>query len=110
MSLSSFCVVTNALRLNLFDPYDGRKDKKVKRKMSTEAKKTTKTLKIEGMMCGHCEAHVKKALEALEGVEAAEVSHDKGTAVVYFTPNAAASDEALKKAVEEEGYTVIAID
>ena len=110
MSLSSFCVVTNALRLNLFDPYDGRKDKKVKRKMSTEAKKTTKTLKIEGMMCGHCEAHVKKALEALEGVEAAEVSHDKGTAVVYFTSNAAASDEALKKAVEEEGYTVIAID
>ena len=110
MSLSSFCVVTNALRLNLFNPYDGRKDKKVKKKMSTEAKKLTKTLKIEGMMCGHCEAHVKKAIEAMEGVEAAEVSHEKGTAVVHIIGGAVITDEALNKAVEEEGYTVIAID
>lgn len=110
MSLSSFCVVTNALRLNLFNPYDGRKDKKVKKKMSTEAKNLTKTLKIEGMMCGHCEAHVKKAIEAMEGVEAAEVSHEKGTAVVHIIGGAVITDEALKKAVEEEGYTVIAID
>ena len=110
MSLSSFCVVTNALRLNLFNPYDGRKDKKVKKKMSTEAKNLTKTLKIEGMMCGHCEAHVKKAIEAMEGVEAAEVSHEKGTAVVHIIGGAVITDEALKKVVEEEGYTVIAID
>lgn len=110
MSLSSFCVVTNALRLNLFNPYDGRKDKKVKKKMSTEAKNLTKTLKIEGMMCGHCEAHVKKAIEAMEGVEVAEVSHEKGTAVVHIIGGAVITDEALKKVVEEEGYTVIAID
>ncbi|MGN0736145.1 MAG: heavy metal translocating P-type ATPase [Anaerovoracaceae bacterium] len=110
MSLSSFCVVTNALRLNLFDPYDGRKDKKVKTKMSTVTQNLTKTLKIEGMMCGHCEAHVKKAIEAMEGVEAAEVSHEKGTAVVHIIGGAVITDEALKKAVEEEGYTVIAID
>lgn len=110
MSLSSLCVVTNALRLNLFNPYDGRKDKKVKKKMSTEAKNLTKTLKIEGMMCGHCEAHVKKAIEAMEGVEVAEVSHEKGTAVVHIIGGAVITDEALKKVVEEEGYTVIAID
>lgn len=110
MSLSSFCVVTNALRLNLFNPYDGRKDKKVKTKMSTVTLNPTKTLKIEGMMCGHCEAHVKKAIEAMEGVEAAEVSHEKGTAVVHIIGGAVITDEALKKAVEEEGYTVIAID
>lgn len=110
MSLSSFCVVTNALRLNLFNPYDGRKDKKVKTKMSTVTQNLTKTLKIEGMMCGHCEAHVKKAIEAMEGVEAAEVSHEKGTAVVHIIGGAVITDEALKKAVEEEGYTVIAID
>lgn len=110
MSLSSFCVVTNALRLNLFNPYDGRKDKKVKTKMSTVTQNLTKTLKIEGMMCGHCEAHVKKAIEAMEGVEAAEVSHEKGTAVVHIIGGAVITDEALKKVVEEEGYTVIAID
>ena len=110
MSLSSFCVVTNALRLNLFNPYDGRKDKKVKKKMSTVSQNLTKTLKIEGMMCGHCEAHVKKAIEAMEGVEAAEVSHEKGTAVVHIMGGAVITDEALKKAVEEEGYNVIAID
>ena len=110
MSLSSFCVVTNALRLNLFNPYDERKDRKVKTKMSTVTQNLTKTLKIEGMMCGHCEAHVKKAIEAMEGVEAAEVSHEKGTAVVHIMGGAVITDEALKKAVEEEGYTVIAID
>lgn len=110
MSLSSFCVVTNALGLNLFNPYDERKDRKVKTKMSTVTQNLTKTLKIEGMMCGHCEAHVKKAIEAMEGVEAAEVSHEKGTAVVHIMGGAVITDEALKKAVEEEGYTVIAID
>ncbi|MGN1333752.1 MAG: heavy metal translocating P-type ATPase [Anaerovoracaceae bacterium] len=110
MSLSSFCVVTNALRLNLFDPYDGRKDKKVKTKMSTVTQNLTKTLKIEGMMCGNCEAHVKKAIEALEGVDSADVSHEKGTAVVHIIGGAVITDEALRKAVEEEGYTVIAID
>lgn len=110
MSLSSFCVVTNALRLNLFNPYDERKDRKVKTKMSTVTQNLTKTLKIEGMMCGHCGAHVKKAIEAMEGVEAAEVSHEKGTAVVHIMGGAVITDEALKKAVEEEGYTVIAID
>ena len=110
MSLSSFCVVTNALRLNLFNPYDGRKDKKVKRKMSTVTQNLTKTLKIEGMMCGNCEAHVKKAIEAMKGVEAVEVSRENGTAVVHIIGGAVITDEALKKAVEEEGYTVIAID
>ena len=110
MSLSSFCVVTNALRLNLFNPYDGRKDKKVKRKMSTVTQNLTKTLKIEGMMCGNCEAHVKKAIEAIKGVEAVEASRENGTAVVHIIGGAVITDEALKKAVEEEGYTVIAID
>lgn len=78
--------------------------------MSTVTQNLTKTLKIEGMMCGHCEAHVKKAIEAMEGVEAAEVSHEKGTAVVHIIGGAVITDEALKKAVEEEGYNVIAID
>ncbi len=109
MSLSSFCVVSNALRLNLFRLYDGRRDKKIhhrthKRK---EVSAMTKTMKIEGMMCGHCEARVKKTLEALPEVEAAEVSHVEGTAVV--TLNAPVADEVLKNAVEAQDYKVLEV-
>ena len=108
MSLSSFCVVSNALRLNLFDLRDGKKDKKIKQsKHFEEAATMEKNMKIEGMMCGHCEARVKKALEALPEVSAADVSHEKGTAVV--TLSAALSDEALKKAVEDQDYKVLEI-
>lgn len=111
MSLSSFCVVTNALRLNWFKMYDTSKDKKKKRhdrKEKEEELMMTKTMKIEGMMCGHCEAAVKKALEALEGVETAEVSHEKGTAVVTMSVDV--SDEMLKKTVEDKDYQVTAIE
>lgn len=111
MSLSSFCVVTNALRLNWFKMYDTSKDKKKKRhdrKEKEEELMMTKTMKIEGMMCGHCEAAVKKALEALEGVETAEVSHEKGTAVVTMSGDV--SDEMLKKTVEDKDYQVTAIE
>lgn len=104
MSLSSFCVVSNALRLNLFDMRNASKDKKIKTKHTKETKSMEKTLKIEGMMCGHCEATVKKALEALPEVEQAVVSHEAGTAVV--TLKAEVSDAALKKAVEDQDYTV----
>ena len=118
MSLSSFCVVTNALRLNWFHMYDTAKDKKRKyqkarKKVKVNVKEKeeettmTKTMKIEGMMCGHCEAAVKKALEALDGVEAAEVSHEKGTAVVTMAKEV--EDEVLKKTVEEKDYQVISI-
>lgn len=109
MSLSSFCVVTNALRLNFFKVHDAGKDKKRKTvdKKEKENKKMEKTMKIEGMMCGHCEAAVKKALEALEEVEAAEVSHEAGTAVVTLKSEVA--DEVLKKAVEDKDYKVISI-
>ena len=112
MSLSSFCVVTNALRLNLFAMYDASRDKKRKQKKTKNAlkeeKAMTKTMKIEGMMCGHCEARVKKTLEAIPGVAQAEVSHETGTAVV--TLHEAVADEALKKAVEEQDYKVTEID
>ena len=108
MSLSSFCVVSNALRLNWFKMYDTSKDRKIKTKKNNKEDKTmTKTISIEGMMCGHCEATVKKALEALKGVENAEVSHTTGTAVV--TLDADVSDEALKKAVEDQDYKVTKI-
>ena len=108
MSLSSFCVVTNALRLNLFDMNSTARDRKIKHKKNHKEEQTmTKTMKIEGMMCGHCEARVKKALEALEQVSAAEVSHEKGTAVV--TLSAPLDDAALKAAVEAQDYTVTAI-
>ena len=107
MSLSSFCVVSNALRLNLFDLRNAGRDKKMKVKYKEE-KKMEKTLKIEGMMCGHCEARVRKALEALPEVEQAVVSHKTGTAVV--TLNGAVSDETLKKAVEDQDYTVTGIE
>lgn len=103
MSLSSFCVVTNALRLNLFNIRSAKRDKKIKGKKK-ENKAMEKTLKIEGMMCAHCEARVKKCLEAFSEVEEAVVSHEAGTAILKL--NADVSDEALKKAVEDQGYTV----
>lgn len=107
MSLSSFCVVTNALRLNLFKIHDASKDKKRKQKHVKESKTMEKTMKIEGMMCGHCEARVKKALEALPEVEQAVVSHEAGTAVV--TLKSALADDVLKKAVEDQDYKVLGI-
>lgn len=109
MSLSSFCVVTNALRLNLVNVYDERKDHKIKiRKKRKEDKLMEKTMKIEGMMCGHCEATVKKTLEGIEGVESAEVSHEKGTAVVICSSEL--ENEVLRQAVEEQNYRVTAIE
>ena len=103
MSLSSFCVVSNALRLNLFDPHSARKDHKIK--FAKEPKTMQKTLKIEGMMCTHCSGRVKKALEELPGIVSAEVSHENGTAVV--TMSAPVDDATLKKAVEDQGYQVV---
>ncbi len=107
MSLSSFCVVTNALRLNLFKLHDAGKDHQIRTKRHKEVKPMEKTMKIEGMMCPHCEARVKKTLEALEGVTEAMVSHTAGTAVV--TLSAPVSDDMLKKAVEDQGYPVLEI-
>ncbi len=108
MSLSSFCVVSNALRLNFFNIRNGAKDKKIKAKHKKEKKAMVKTMKIEGMMCGHCEARVKKCLEALPAVEEAAVSHENGTAVV--TLKEALDDAVLKKTVEDEDYKVISIE
>ena len=114
MSLSSFCVVTNALRLNLFNPHDASHDKPRRNRISSknstdyiqkEEEKMTATLKIEGMMCPHCEARVKKALEALDGVESAVVSHQSGTAVVTGT----ADFETMKAAVEAQDYKVLGL-
>ena len=132
MSLSSFCVVTNALRLNLFGMYDASKDQKRRKKGNTagngsrsantgsattaqpeenqkekENKDMEKTMEIKGMMCGHCEARVKKALEALPEVTEAIVSHEAGTAVVKLST--AVSDDVLKKAVEDQDYEVTGI-
>ncbi len=137
MSLSSFCVVTNALRLNWFNLHDTKHDKKQKRSIGSsgmgsggakegeegekkakapgekseirkkEDKRMTKTMKIEGMMCGHCEARVKKCLEALEGVSEAKVSHEEGTAVVTLSGDV--SDDVLKKAVEDQDYQVLSV-
>ena len=109
MSLSSFCVVTNALRLNLCRLYDTKKDRKRKQRKQNQQEDAimTKTMKIEGMMCGHCEARVKKALEALPQVTEAEVSHKKGTAVVTLAEEI--SDAELTKAVEEQDYTVTSV-
>ncbi len=108
MSLSSFSVVTNALRLNFFKMHDSKRDHKIKNKLKTTTEKETKTmektLKIEGMMCGHCEMHVKKALEVLDGVKNAEVSHKTGTAVVTLEKEI--SDDVLKQAVADGGYQV----
>lgn len=125
MSLSSFCVVTNALRLNFVKVYSTKRDKKKNHKKNQnqqdvqivvdtdvmaekqEENDMEKVIEIKGMMCGHCEAHVKKALEALEGVASAEASHEKGTAVVQLSGSV--DDAVLKKAVEEEGYEVTGI-
>lgn len=125
MSLSSFCVVTNALRLNFVKVYSTKRDKKKNHKKNQnqqelqivvntdvmaekqEVNDMEKVIEIKGMMCGHCEAHVKKALEALEGVASAEASHEKGSAVVQLSGSV--DDAALKKAVEEEGYEVTGI-
>ena len=107
MSLSSFCVVTNALRLNLFSMYNAGKDKKIKVRKKKENQEMEKTMEIKGMMCGHCEARVKKCLEALPEVAEAVVSHEAGTAVVKL--NAEVSDETLKKTVEDQDYEVTAI-
>ena len=108
MSLSSFCVVTNALRLNLFKLYETKHDKKIKQAKREETKEMTKTMKIEGMMCGHCEARVKKTLEAIDGVTEAVVSHEAGTAVVTLASDVA--DETLKDAVEAQDYKVTSIE
>lgn len=123
MGLSSFCVVSNALRLNLVDVHSTKRDKKVKGihlpettsasladqidDKEKERKNMTKTMKIEGMMCGHCEARVKKVLEALDGVESVVASHEDGTAVVTMTTEVA--DDVLKTTVEEQDYTVLDI-
>ncbi len=103
MSLSSFCVVSNALRLNIFRLHSSKKDKKIKIK-TKEIKAMERTMKIEGMMCGHCEARVKKTLEAIAEVEFADVNHETDTAVV--TLSADILNDVLKNAVEEQGYTV----
>ena len=129
MSLSSFCVVSNALRLNFCRLHDASHDRKRKNiiegclieKKETpdefsgasdgqgkEEKTMTKTMKIEGMMCGHCEKRVKKVLEAIDGVESAEVSYEAGTAVVTLSSDVA--DDVLKKAVEDQDYTVKGIE
>ena len=120
MSLSSFCVVTNALRLNLFKLHNAGRDHKRKDAIAVdiisdnsnnkkeEDNKMTKTIHIEGMMCGHCEAHVQKALEAIDGVAEAQASHEKGTAVVTLTADVA--DDVLTKAVEEQDYKVISVE
>jgi Cu2+-exporting ATPase len=114
MSLSSFCVVTNALRLNLIDIYNPKRDKKSHKgsinnnNNKMEETTMTKTMKIEGMMCGHCEATVKKALEALPQVDEAKVSHETGTAEV--TLNAELSNDVLKKTVEDKDYKVTEIN
>ena len=109
MSLSSFCVVSNALRLNLFKLHDAGKDKKINRHSKHKEETTmVKTMKIEGMMCGHCEAAVKKALEAIDGVVSAEVSHTDGAAVV--TLSKPVENAALRKAVEDKDYTVTDIE
>ena len=118
MSLSSFTVCMNALRLNLVKPYDKKRDKAksdirnrlkdLEIKNEKEIKTMEKTIKIEGMMCGHCEASVKKALEALDGVISADVSHDKGTAVVALEKDVA--DDVLTKAVEDKDFKVTGIE
>ena len=118
MSLSSFCVVTNALRLNLLNIRSTKKDKKKQKAIDVsiininnnekkEVNEMTKTMNIEGMMCGHCEAAVKKALEALPEVASAEVSHEKGTAVVTLEKEIA--DDVLKKTIEDKDYEVVEI-
>lgn len=108
MSLSSFCVVTNALRLNWCKIRDASKDRKIRTRKMKEEKTMEKTMHIEGMMCVHCEARVKKCLEKLEEVDEAVVSHEKGTAVVMLHTDVA--DDVLKKVVEDQDYKVLSIE
>lgn len=108
MSLSSFCVVMNALRLNLFDIYNCKYDRKIKHYRKKENKEMTVKMNIEGMMCSHCEARVKKTLEALDGVVSAEVSHKDGTAVV--TTDGSVSKETLAKTITDMDYKVISVE
>ena len=121
MALSSFFVCMNALRLNLVKPHDAAHDRKCKHSVPAEAlaelvaaeqgkeeSTMTKTLKVEGMMCMHCEARVKKTLEAIPGVASAVADHNANTAVV--TLNAPVADEVLRKAVEDQGYTVHGVE
>jgi len=108
MSLSSFCVVTNALRLNLFQMYNTSGHKNDNKQVMKEEETMTKTMKIEGMMCGHCEARVKQALEAIAGVVEAKVSHEEGTAVGTLKENV--GDETLKKTVEDQDYKVLGVE
>ena len=121
MALSSVTVCLNALRLNLFKVHDSRKDKPLKKKalpaadyiykemiFPKEEMKMKETVKIEGMMCGHCEAAVKKSLEALDGVERAEVSHETGTAVLTLSKEIADAD--VRKAVEDTDYKFVSIE
>ena len=112
MSLSSFCVVSNALRLNLFDVHSASKDKKIKFNNTNdfieEESEMKKKMEIEGMMCGHCEATVKKALEEVDGVKSADVNHKKGVAVVKLSKEV--SDDILKKAVEDKEYVVKSVE
>ena len=110
MSLSSFCVVSNALRLNLFNMRDASKDKKRKHKQVEQPQETTveKTMKIDGMMCGHCENMVKTALEGIPGVEEATASASAGTAIILMKPGT--NEAAMKKAVESAGYVVLSLE
>ncbi|MEE1196345.1 MAG: heavy metal translocating P-type ATPase [Lachnospiraceae bacterium] len=111
MSLSSFCVVTNALRLNFFSMYDASRDRKIKAKKTKNAKENKKmerTMKINGMMCGHCSGRVKKVLEALPEVDEAIVSHQDGTAIVKL--NAEIADDVLKSTVEAQDYEVVSVE
>ena len=109
MSLSSFCVVTNALRLNFFRIYKSKTGQKESDSKHKE-QKMEKTIKIKGMMCSHCEMHVKKALEALEGVESAIASHEKGSAVVTLKEGASLDEAKVKSAVEEAGYEFVGMN
>lgn len=108
MSLSSFCVVTNALRLNFFSMYDASGDKKIKHKKVKENKVMERTMKINGMMCGHCSGRVKKVLEALPEVDEAIVSHETGTAVVKL--NAEIANDVLRSTVEAQDYEVVSVE
>lgn len=111
MSLSSFTVCMNALRLNMLNIHDSKKDRPIRHKAKQESegeKEMKKTMKIEGMMCSHCEASVKKALEAIDGVESAEVSHEAGTAIVTMSKEV--SNDVLKSAVEAKDYNVAGIE
>lgn len=113
MSLSSVCVVLNALRLNLADIHDPRHDRKIKNAIKDitvnirEDKTMTKTMKINGMMCGHCEARVKKTLEAIDGVTEAKVSHENGEAVITLCKDV--DDKVLTDAVAAQDYKVVSI-